>query len=67
MYRAEPHDLALRLGLGVPREQWPTGRMLAEHVGAGFRWVPFHAPPLAELQGATAALLTPVIEERAAA
>ncbi len=50
MYRAEPHDLALRLGLNVPREQWPTGRALAEHVGAGFRWVQFHAPPRAVLQ-----------------
>ena len=50
MYRAEPHDLALRLGLNVPREQWPTGRALAELVGAGFRWVQFHAPPRAVLQ-----------------
>ena len=45
MYRAEPHDLALRLGLNVPREQWPTGPELAELVGAGFRWVQLHAPP----------------------
>lgn len=50
MYRAEPHDLALRLGLNVPRERWPTGRALAEHVGAGFRWVQFHAPPRVVLQ-----------------
>ncbi len=50
MYRAEPHDLALRLGLNVPRGQWPTGRALGEHVGAGFRWIQFHAPPRAVLQ-----------------
>ena len=49
MYRAEPHDLALRLGLNVPREQWPTAGALAELVGAGFRWVQFHAPPSAVL------------------
>ncbi|MCU0314300.1 MAG: sugar phosphate isomerase/epimerase [Solirubrobacteraceae bacterium] len=41
----EPHDLAARLGLNVPREQWPQGRVLAEYAGAGFRWVQFHAPP----------------------
>ncbi len=45
MYRAEPHDLALRLGLNVPREQWPTTGALAELAGAGFRWVQFHTPP----------------------
>ena len=44
MYRAEPHDLALRLGLNVPREQWPTAAALADLVGGGFRWVQFHAP-----------------------
>lgn len=49
MYRAEPHDLALRLGLNVPREQWPTAAALAELAGAGFRWAQFHAPPQAVL------------------
>lgn len=44
MYRAEPHDLARRLGLNVPREQWPTAAALADVVGGGFRWVQFHAP-----------------------
>lgn len=41
----EPHDLASRLGLNVPREQWPNQRTLGEYAGAGFRWVQFHAPP----------------------
>ena len=45
MYRSEPHDLAHRLGLNVPREQWPTAGALADLVGAGFRWVQFHSPP----------------------
>ncbi len=68
MYRSEPHDLALRLGLNVPREQWPAPGALAELVGAGFRWVQFHAPastvlvdPAARRQhaGALRALLDP--------
>ncbi len=42
---SEPHELAGRLGLNVPREVWPTSRALAEHAGAGFRWVQFHSPP----------------------
>jgi sugar phosphate isomerase/epimerase len=46
----EPHDLAARLGLNVPREQWPPARVLAEYAGAGFRWVQFHAPPRAVLR-----------------
>lgn len=50
MYRAEPHDLALRLGINVPRERWLTSRDLGEHAGAGFRWVQFHTPPRVVLQ-----------------
>ena len=46
----EPHDLAARLGLNVPREQWPNQRTLGEYAGAGFRWVQFHAPPRAVLR-----------------
>ena len=49
MYRSEPHDLAPRLGLNVPREVWPTGAALAQLAGAGFRWVQFHTPPPAVL------------------
>lgn len=50
VFRAEPHDLALRLGLNVPRTQWPKRSTLADLVGAGFRWVQFHAPPRVVLQ-----------------
>jgi sugar phosphate isomerase/epimerase len=50
----EPHDLAPRLGLNVPREVWPTGRALAEMAGAGFRWVQLHSPPVLVLRDGVA-------------
>jgi sugar phosphate isomerase/epimerase len=53
VYRAEPHDLAPRFGLNVPRERWPSGRALGELAGAGFRWVQFHSPPAIVLVDST--------------
>jgi len=45
-----PGGLAGRLGLGVPREWWPSAPLLKSYEAAGFAWVQLHSPPASVLR-----------------